>query len=114
MSSKSGRLIIAVAILVGFGFALMGCATTEDLKAVEQKAQMVSDKADKAMSEAQAAKTAAANADASAKKAADSAAKAEAAASRAESAAKAAADSAAKAEAMAKKAESIFMKKMKK
>ncbi|MGQ9858049.1 MAG: hypothetical protein ACUVS3_05085 [Thermodesulfobacteriota bacterium] len=112
--SSFGRFALAVAILVGFGVALMGCATTEDLKAVEQKAQMVSDKVDKAMSEAQAAKAAAANADASAKKAADSAAKAEAAASRAESAARAAADSAAKCDAMVKKAEAAFMKKMKK
>ncbi len=108
---KHGSLALVLAILLGFGAGLMGCATTEDLQRVDQKATEVGAKADKALSEAQGAKAAAADA---AGKAAASADRADKAAARAEAAAKSAADSAAKAEAMAKKCESLFMKKMKK
>lgn len=115
---NGGRLMFVLAMIVCFGVTLMGCATTGDLQAVEQKVQQASDKADKALGDAQAAKAAATDAaskaNAAAQKAMDSADKADKAAGRAEMAAKAAADSASKADAMAKKSESLFMKRMKK
>jgi hypothetical protein len=104
MTAKTVRAFVALVMLLGFGAALMGCATTEDLKMVDQKAQAVGDKADRALSDAQSAKATAIDA---ANKAAAAADRAEKAAGRAEAAARSAADSAAKTEA-------IFMKKMKK
>ncbi len=104
MTAKIVKTFVAIALLVGYGVAFMGCATTDDLKAVEQKAQVVGDKADRALAEAQSAKAIATDAAKSAAAAAD---RAEKAAGRAEAAARSAADSAARAEA-------IFMKKMKK
>jgi hypothetical protein len=115
---RYGRLAIVLAVLAGFGMAMMGCATTDDLKAVDQKATAAASKADQALAAAQGAKSAAdaaaAKADAAAKKADDAVASCGKAAAQADASAKAAAASAQKAEDMAKKAEAIFMKKMKK
>ncbi len=115
---RYGRLVTVLAVLVGFGVAMMGCATTDDLKAVDQKATAAQSKADQALAAAQgansAADAAAAKADAAAKKADDAVAACGKAAAQADASAKAAAASAQKAEDMAKKAEAIFMKKMKK
>lgn len=111
MLRRKAGLFWAIAILVGFGFSMMGCATTEQLKAVDDKVTAAGAKADKALSEAQAAKSqatgAASKAEAAAKKAADAQARAEAAGSKAAASAKAADE-------CAKKCEAIFMKKLKK
>jgi murein lipoprotein len=118
MVRKQGSLVWVLAIVLGFGFALMGCATTEQLKAVDDKVTAAGAKADKALSESQAAKAqatdAAAKAGAAEKKATDAADQADKAAARAEKAAKDAEMSAAKAAEVAKKCEAIFMKRMKK
>lgn len=57
MRRKNAGLFWVVAILVGLGFGMMGCATTEQLKAVDDKVTAAGAKADKALSEAQAAKS---------------------------------------------------------
>jgi hypothetical protein len=104
---KAGRLFCTV-VLIAFFVTLMGCASTGQLKAVDEKAQMALDKANAAMNAANNAQAAAEEARATSMQAA------EAAAMRAERAADAAEGAASRCEALARKCEQAFSKAMRK
>lgn len=101
---KGSKVIHVCIILVALGFMVSGCASTAQVKQLEDQINAASLKADNAMSAAATAQKTAedcrANADKAVKQAAAAADKAAAAAERAENA--------------AAKAEAVFMKHMKK
>lgn len=97
---KNVFVLIGLVLSIALAFSLMSCATTEQIKMLEQQVQQASQDAKEAKALAQ---------DCS-----QQAKQADAAAVRAENAANAAAASAQKAEDMANKAEAIFNQQMKK
>jgi hypothetical protein len=133
---EKGRLVLALVTVLFCGIALLGCATTAQVKALEEKTQQALDTAEEALKEAQKAtaleqkaehaedaaikasreaQAATARVEDSAQykdEAAASAQRAEDAALRAEKAAAAAEDFARKASEAAKKCEDIFQKIM--
>ncbi|MBW2707873.1 MAG: hypothetical protein JRD04_01080 [Deltaproteobacteria bacterium] len=98
------RIMVIVAVVLFSLWAVLGCATTKELAALQERVNQVAEKADLAMEEAKRAKLMAVS----------ESEKSEAAAIRSEAAAGQARSEADRAEAMAKKTEAIFMKKMKK
>ncbi|HOD35894.1 MAG TPA: Lpp/OprI family alanine-zipper lipoprotein [Syntrophales bacterium] len=110
MTRKHAGLCM-MAILLGLVFMFSGCATTGDLEKLQAQVNAVSQKADQALQESQAAKSAAQSARMDnmrdAERISQAATKADNAAARAEAAAKMAEDN-------AKKTEAIFQKSMKK
>ena len=94
---KNVWIVMGLVLSLTLAFSLMSCATTDQIKMLEEKVQQASQDAKDAKALAQ-----------------DCCQKADAAAVRAENAADAAAASAQKAEDMANKAEAIFNQQMKK
>jgi len=118
---KSGRLAAVFFVVSYFGVSLLGCATTSQIQALEERTQQALEKAEQAVKEARSAKAAVEDsaeysyeAAASARRADNAASRAEDAASRAEKAAESAVWSAERAEKMAKKCEDIFRRIMSK
>ena len=94
---KNLLIVMGLVLSLILAFSLMSCATTDQIKMLEEKVQQASQDAKEAKAMAQ-----------------DCSQKADAAAVRAENAADAAEASAQKAEDMANKAEAIFNQQMKK
>jgi len=112
---KNGRLAMTFVFMFFFGIGLFGCATTSQIKVLEEKTQQALDSADKALRECQSAKAAvedsstfSAEAHANAQRAEKAALRCEKAAERAEEAATLATGYARRAEEMAKMCEEIF------
>ena len=97
-----------------FGVSLLGCATTSQIQALEERTQRALDKAEQAGKEARGAKAAVENSAEYSYEAASSARRADSAASRAVNAASRAEKAAERAEKMAKKCEDIFRRMMSK
>lgn len=112
-----GWMLIAGMILC-LGWLVTGCATSQQLAAVQEQADQSTQTAEKALMQSEAVRVDVSKertaAEAAAASAARDANRAEAAAGRAESAANRAEKAAGDAEAMAEKAENIFMKQLKK
>jgi len=118
---KSGRLAVVFFVVSYLGVSLLGCATTSQIQALEERTQQALEKAEQAVKEARSAKAAVEDsaeysyeAAASARRADNAASRAEDAASRTEKAAESAAWSADRAEKIAKKCEDIFRRIMSK
>ena len=112
---KNGRSVMILFLLSCLGIALLGCATTSQIEALEEKNRLAMETAEKALKEAQSVQAAvkdsarySSEAAAGTQRAESAASKAGNAAARAERAATAAEDSADRAEQMAKKSEHIF------
>jgi hypothetical protein len=104
---KVGRLARMVFFISAMGISLLACATSSQMKDVDERSQMALEKAEMALEEA---KAAIADSRLHSEEAATSARKAEDAAVRAEQAARSAEGSANRAEAAARKCEEIFDK----
>ena len=53
---NNGRVVVIFSVLLFFGTGLVGCATTAQLKALEEKTQKAMETAEQALKEAQSAK----------------------------------------------------------
>lgn len=112
---KNGLLAMMFVFMFFLGIGFFGCATTSQIKVLEEKTQRASDSADKALRECQSAKAAvedsskfSAEANVSAQRAEKAVLRCEKAAERAEEAATLATGYARRAEEMAKRCEDIF------
>jgi len=105
---KNGHSVIGVFVLLCLAIAFLGCATTSQMQALEEKTQQALETAEKALKDAQSAKAGVEDSARYSREAAAGARRAENAASRAEKAAIASEASADRAERMAKKSEDIF------
>ena len=112
---KNGRWLMTFAVMLFLGVGLMGCATSSQVKVLEERIQQALDNAEEALKECQSAKAAvedssrySAEASASAQRAESAALKSEKAAVRAEEAATLATGYARSTEKMVKKCEDIF------